>query len=163
MSSRAMKLYSCKLSRTRKGHLSRHQKSICDGGIRLSRYFRFYVTLSFLVFHVFPAARSNPQLLRSGRRSPVDCHLRKRPATAPSFRRMSWNWIAGFSQRGEQMASRNGYERTRGYISEKTFLLFSFALSFVSSCAAYCVFPRAFRVSRYLKKVYEFLSADRYA
>lgn len=57
-----MKFCSCNLFYARKWYFSRHQKSICDGGIRLSRYFRCYVTLSFLAF---PAARSNPQLLWS--------------------------------------------------------------------------------------------------
>lgn len=95
-------------------------------------------------------------MLRSGLGAQPIATFEKDRYWRPSFRRMSWNWIAGFSQRGEQMTSRNGYERTRGYISERSLLLFSLflslVLSFVSSRAAYCVLLRAFRGSRYSKK-----------
>jgi len=122
----AMKFCSCNLFRVWRGYSSRHQKSICDGGIRLSRYFRYYVTFSFLVFHVFLATRSNLQPLRSGLKESCRLAPSKKTAAAPSFRRMSWNWIGGFSQKEEQMASERTKMRKNEDISAKRPRLSSF-------------------------------------
>lgn len=85
-----------------------------------------YVTLSFLVSTSFSRARPNPWLPRPGLTRVLSIALWKKTGIVPSsFQPMSRNWIPGFSQRGEQMALANGYERTWGYIraSRKTSLL----------------------------------------
>jgi len=75
----------------------------------------------FSLPHLSRSHGPNPRPLRLGLSESCRLHFRERPL--PSFHRMSWNWIPGFSQREEQMVSPNGYERTRGYISSsrKTF------------------------------------------
>lgn len=141
---------------TRKGYPLRHQKSICDGRIRLSRYFRYYVTLSFLV--LFPAARSNPQLLRS--------RLRRLPPskkTAAALRASGeWAGIGSSDLANEENKWPLGTD-TRELEDISARRLFSFPLSslVLSLPAPLTVYFPAHSESRGIrKKVYEFLSAQ---
>lgn len=153
-----IKLCSRNVSRAWKKYSLRHQKSIwCS---RWGCLDTFAVATWHFHFHVFPASQSNPQSLKPRLRWLLPIAISKKIATVPSFQRMNWNWIPGFNQRREQMASPNGYEKTwKRYIypyqSREKLLFFSslfssLALSFHGPLNVY--FFRAFRVLRYLEK-----------